>query len=530
MLKNLVFIVKAKQDFIRYSGDEKKKNAPLLNSLFESISEIYIPLLNMFEVLEKDNIPCKIGLVLPPLLCTLLEEPEVQDMYLEYLEKQIQLGATELQRCSDNTNIVENIHGIIRNIEQLKTDFVEKYNKNLIKAFSDNMKKGYIELLATCGTDIFLPHFADMKEIISAQIETGLHAYKQVFGEIPDGFWLPELGYRPGLEKIIKSYGFTYTILDSRSVLLSDNIPENGIFYPVRTENFLVLFANDPSVETDLYSEDGIVNSMYYRSENRDIGFELPMENLNNFLDEKGIRYSTGFKYWNRCFNNEKNSYYSESLAKEQAMQDAKLFVKRRLEKLNKAAELTSSSDFVTLVCTFDAKRLKDNWHEAVYWIECVFRVAKAESVNMATCDEMISRQYQLEKHQPCYAAAAGSGYGENLLSNKNNWMMRYVRKASERMVDLADRFPNDTGLKTRLLNLGAKQLMLAQSLNIAKNIDEDEYPTFAEERFLNCIENFTSVFDSLGSNVVSTEWLTTLESKDNFYPWMNYRIFSKKK
>ena len=115
MLKNLVFIVKAKQDFIRYSGDEKKKNAPLLNSLFESISEIYIPLLNMFEVLEKDNIPCKIGLVLPPLLCTLLEEPEVQDMYLEYLEKQIQLGATELKRCSDNTNIVENIHQLSLN-------------------------------------------------------------------------------------------------------------------------------------------------------------------------------------------------------------------------------------------------------------------------------------------------------------------------------------------------------------------------------------------------------------------------------
>ena len=91
MLKNLVFIVKARQDFIRYSGDEKKKNAPLLNSLFESISEIYIPLLNMFEVLEKDNIPCKIGLVLPPLLCTLLEEPEVQDMYLEYLENEAEV-------------------------------------------------------------------------------------------------------------------------------------------------------------------------------------------------------------------------------------------------------------------------------------------------------------------------------------------------------------------------------------------------------------------------------------------------------
>ena len=135
-----------------------------------------------------------------------------------------------------------------------------------------------------------------------------------------------------------------------------------------------------------------------------------------------------------------------------------------------------------------------------------------------------------MEKHQPCYAAAAGSGYGENLLSNKNNWMMRYVRKASERMVDLADRFPNDTGLKTRLLNLGAKELILSQSLNLAKSISDDDFPTFSEERFLNCIEAFTTVFDSLGSNVVSTEWLTTIECKDNFYPWMNYRIFSKKK
>ena len=64
------------------------------------------------------------------------------------------------------------------------------------------MQKGYIELLATCGSDVFLPHYADMKEVVSAQIETGLHAYKQTFGELPDGFWLPELGYRPGIEKI----------------------------------------------------------------------------------------------------------------------------------------------------------------------------------------------------------------------------------------------------------------------------------------------------------------------------------------
>ena len=41
---------------------------------------------------------------------------------------------------------------------------------------------------------------------------------------------------------------------------------------------------------------------------------------------------------------------------------------------------------------------------------------------------------------------------------------MRYIRKACERIIDLSDRFPNDTGLKTRLLNLGAKHITMINS------------------------------------------------------------------
>mgnify|MGYP006385871317 FL=1 len=107
--------------------------------------------------------------------------------------------------------------------------------------------------------------------------------------------------------------------------------------------------------------------------------------------------------------------------------------------------------------------------------------------------------------------------------------MIRYIRKACERMIDLADRFPTDTGLKTRLLNIGAKELLLAQSSGLAKMIDNDDSPDFAQRRFKDSIIAFTMVFDALGSNTVSTEWLTKLESKECVFPWMNYRIFSKK-
>ena len=108
--------------------------------------------------------------------------------------------------------------------------------------------------------------------------------------------------------------------------------------------------------------------------------------------------------------------------------------------------------------------------------------------------------------------------------------MMRYVRKATERMIDLAERFPSDTGLKTRLLNIGSVELLIAQSSMLAKMVDESDYLEYAERRFRLSINAFTTVFDSLGSNTVSTEWLTTLESLDTLFPWINYKVFSKKK
>ena len=59
MRKNLVLILKSSCEFIRHTEDECKKNAKVLNQFFESISNFYIPLLNMFEKLETSNVYCK---------------------------------------------------------------------------------------------------------------------------------------------------------------------------------------------------------------------------------------------------------------------------------------------------------------------------------------------------------------------------------------------------------------------------------------------------------------------------------------
>ena len=78
MQKFFSLIIKAKQDFIRHIGEDIHQNAPILNSFYESISEVYIPLLRMVEKLEGENKSFKIGLVLPPILCNMLSDELLQ--------------------------------------------------------------------------------------------------------------------------------------------------------------------------------------------------------------------------------------------------------------------------------------------------------------------------------------------------------------------------------------------------------------------------------------------------------------------
>ena len=57
MVKNLAFIIKTSQDFIRTNEENPPECDKLkLNSFFEAVSNSYIPLLKMLERLQNDGV------------------------------------------------------------------------------------------------------------------------------------------------------------------------------------------------------------------------------------------------------------------------------------------------------------------------------------------------------------------------------------------------------------------------------------------------------------------------------------------
>ena len=149
MQKKVCIVIKANQEFIRHTGEDVKKNAAVLNNLFESISDVYIPMLRMIDKLNLAKIPCRFAVVLPPVLCNLLSDDSIQTLYIDWLNKKNELGLSELERNKNDSKTTQIIKSEIYENEELKQDFEKKYQKNLIEVFSKHMKNGTIEILGT---------------------------------------------------------------------------------------------------------------------------------------------------------------------------------------------------------------------------------------------------------------------------------------------------------------------------------------------------------------------------------------------
>src|SRR5512147_1269000 len=69
--------------------------------LYEAITETYIPLINVFDDLARDNIDFRITMSLTPTLIAMLTDPLLQHRYVRHINKLIELADKEIERTRE---------------------------------------------------------------------------------------------------------------------------------------------------------------------------------------------------------------------------------------------------------------------------------------------------------------------------------------------------------------------------------------------------------------------------------------------
>ncbi|MDR2160077.1 MAG: DUF1957 domain-containing protein [Treponema sp.] len=493
---------------------------------FEALSETYLPLLEVMDRLEGDHVPFCLALSLSPTLCHMMGDEILLRRYLEYTDRQIEFGRRELARtvADEDMQRLARIY-YDRQIER-RISFTERHEKNILGAFDYYQRKGKIEILATAATHAFFPFIASFPEAVNAQIEVAIGACRRHFGKYPQGFWLPELGWTGEVEGYLRSFNFGYTIVNTHGIVFGEPAAKKGSFYPVKTPQGIFIIGRDYHAAEHMSR---IVRAGVYRDNGRDAGHELPVGLIDSFINRSGGRTFTGYKYWNSGKNG-RSPLYNFREAGEKAVTHAREFLEERSARLQAAGKHIDGSPLS--LCVFDADNLGRFWYEGPSFLESLFRMGRGyQDIQFMTPSEYLYKQDSgtFQMSTPGFSSAGVNGYAETWLDASNDWMYRHLSRAIDRMVELAERFPNDSGLKERSLNQAAREILLAQASDWPRMLYQQESAEYARSQIEGSLRNFTTIYEALGSGYISTEWLTSLERRHNIFPHINYRVFRRK-
>lgn len=498
--------------------------------LFEAISETYIPLLTNFQKLVDEKVDFRITMSLTPPLLWMLDNELLQKKYIHYLEKHIELSEKETKRTTYDARLNELSYYYLHKYSNDLHYFKDICDCNLISAFKHFQDIGVLEII-TCGaTHGYFPILYVNEKTVRAQIAVGVQTYEKYFGRKPRGIWLPECGYIPEADKYLKEFGIEYVITETHGILYADPTPIYGTFAPIVSPGGVIAFGRDAESSRQVWSSiNGYPGDFNYREFYRDIGYEADYDYIKPYIAHDGVRVNTGIKYYRITGKTENKDYYNLQWAWDSIYKQAGHFFDSRQEQINKASSLTQNPPII--LCPYDAELYGHWWYEGPNWLYVLFKKIYYDQCDFAltTPGEYIDRYPEMQVCSPCRSSWGANGYSEVWLNPTNDYAHKHLHVAGDRMVELANLFPNESPdtLKGKALNQCARELLLAQSSDWLFIITNGTMVDYAKKRIKDHIGRFTKLYEQIKQDNIDSIFLEEISKKDKIFDEIDYRIYS---
>ena len=501
--------------------------------LFEAITECYVPLIRSLERLHEDQVNYRLTLSLSPPLISMLSDPLLQSRYLNHLNKQLELAEKEIIRTK-STPKYQKLARLYRRLYLDTLDiFANQYNCNLITAFQKFHTLGNLELITCAATHGFLPLLNKSDAAVRNQINTGVETFISHLGFAPTGFWLPECGYYPGLEKHLKNAGINYFFVDTHGIENASLSPRNSIYAPLDCGNHVLAFARDPESSRQVWSsKDGYPGDYDYREYYSDIGFDLDLDYIAPYILDNHIRINTGIKYHRVTGPDLPKEAYQPRQALHKAQLHAQDFIHKRQHQID---HLCSALDRPPLIVSpYDAELVGHWWFEGPQWLEWVLRYAakSTNAIQTISCSDYLN---QVNNHQVAIPSAStwgDQGYSNFWINETNDWIYPLLHKAGADMEKLASIFHGVkvSSIQERALNQAVRSLLLAQASDWPFIMKTGTTVEYAKKRITDHLARFNYLRESIQKNAIDERYLFALELLDDVFPDTDFRNYYESK
>ncbi|MBK9713469.1 MAG: DUF1957 domain-containing protein [Kouleothrix sp.] len=498
----LALILTGHVPYVRSAGREPDGE----DLLHETISEALVPTLNALFDLREAGIRPAVALAYSPVLIEQLADSVVQKHFVVWMERRLARLSDEAARWDregePHRSYLARFYldwgrGIL-------DSFVERYSRNLVAAMRDLCADGTAEPLGSAATHAYLP-LLGRAESLHAQIDVGALAITRQLGLRPRGLWLPECGYTPSLEALLRPSGMHYLIVDPSS-LPSNTIPHLRPRW-IAARRLAVLVRDAPASQQIMAPDLGYVGEPLYRSPRRDARSGLALWRIGG----AGTSLYDPYDAFRRA--QEHAAHFSSFIAAE-------------LESFSARHDRPGIA-----VVPLDVEVLGRGWFEGPAWLRALLE-AFAERTTVA----LTTPSTYLRSLRPRHGAIPRDGsWGEG--GDHRAWSGRAAEplwqalgEVEERLALLIRRQPNAHDERERVLAQAVRELLLAQASDWPLLLSQgagDEALRRPVEHMRRC-DQLCTLADAPELTEADLAFLDRVEELDNPFPNLNYRVFSE--
>lgn len=498
----------------------------------EAILGTYLRLLVLLHDLRAEGVRYRLTIGLTPSLLEQLADADIGTRFLAYVDDQIRRAELDawdfgVAGASAKQAVAEFYRG---SYTRLKQAYLQRFDRDIVGAFADLARTGEVEILTSAATHGYLP-LLDARSV-EAQLAVGLASTHRLTSLEPTGIWLPECGYRPGLERALERHGLTHFFIDAallrgkavpaathgRSRWDGDRSSGGGVTAAVRdpaetqvdpavdvfqpylvADSEVAAVARHPEISGQVWSAaSGYPGDPFYREFHRKD-------------DRSGLRY---WRVTGMTVDLGAKAGYDVALAADRVREHARHFAGSIRAEL--AAHRDRTGQVGMLVTSFDSELFGHWWFEGIDWLGLVLR-------DLGDIATTVAGRLLAEPPRERIGLASGS-WGKNndhstWLAPETQWMWDAIRAAVQRVSALADDPPADA-LRKRAADQALRELLLLESSDWPFLVTTGQAGDYATERFRSHAQRLGRSLElaahATGEDVVE---LRSLERADNPFP-----------
>ncbi|HVR73007.1 MAG TPA: 1,4-alpha-glucan branching protein domain-containing protein [Planctomycetota bacterium] len=506
------------------------------NWFYEAVIETYLPLLGVFEGLVKDGVDFRLAMTLSPTVVSMFDDDLLRRRCERKLEGLIDLAEKEVIRYRHHPHYHETAVFYRDRFVRMREQYVKALGRDLTAAFRRLQDMGRLEIVASAATHAFLPLLRHEPSAVRAQVEVGAEHYRRRFGRDPQGMWLPECAYYPGLDEVLAEVGIRYFVLEAHGLLRGSTRPRHGLYAPVVCPSGVAAFGRDPECSKQVWSSrEGFPGDPVYREFYWDLGYEMPLDYIGPYIGPDGIRVQTGMKYNRVTGRTDQKEPYVRSSAIARAAEHAGQFLEWRIKQARWARSRMDRTPII--VAPYDAELFGHWWFEGPEWLDFLLRKTAfdQDEVITITPSEYLAEYPDAQVSVPSASSWGAKGYNDVWLNNTNDWVHPKILRASGEMARTAFQNAGSNGTRRRVLNQAARELLLAQASDWTFILRSNTAAKYAGERVNEHLGHFEEVLGWLrdappgGQPRVDEARLSWMERRNNIFPDLEFEVFEER-